>query len=456
MNIYLHVEISNRELDSKLLLAVLAASKGHHVIVSSMSEIINGIKTGGLTPGIFHTKSLSPGIDKIDRHQEVIDNGFVVTSIDEEGGFLVNNQNDFVKRRFSEKTVDQASAVFGWGRDIEILKNNYSRSSSKMHKTGSPRIDLSKPFFKDYWLKPKGMPEKPFLLVSSNFNCTSDIPFYEALNRLRISGYLERNPEIFKIEFERMSEEFILLYAFIDAIKKLAYNNNDYDIVLRPHTREPLEAWKVFLKGVPNVHVIKEDTIMPWIKNAFALLHNSCSTAVEAAVAGTPVISYAPFKRKYLQRDFANKLGHYVETYEDLLKNTKLLFKNNQYKYNEQTVDKSYEALSERIFIDKNEHSADKIIRVWESLGDKNLSKSNNWIKFYWLCKIINLRRIIRKIKTKLFPNKFKPIKKDNKFSPLDENDIYERVSRLQNILGIKKNLECKILSDRTILIKPK
>ena len=195
---------------------------------------------------------------------------------------------------------------------------------------------------------------------------------------------------------------------------------------------------------------------MPWIKNAFALLHNSCSTAVEAAVAGTPVISYAPFKRKYLQKDFANKLGHYVETYEDLLKNTKLLFKNNQYKCNEQTVDKSYEALSERIFIDKNEHSADKIIRVWESLGDKNLSKSNNWIKFYWLCKIINLRRTLRKIKTKLLPNKFKPIKKNNKFPPLDENDIYERVSRLQNILGIEKKLECKILSDRTILIKPK
>ena len=45
---------------------------------------------------------------------------------------------------------------------------------------------------------------------------------------------------------------------------------------------------------------------MPWIKNAFALLHNSCSTAVEAAVAGTPIITYAPFKRKYLQNKGTN------------------------------------------------------------------------------------------------------------------------------------------------------
>ena len=44
MNIYLHVEISARELDSKLLLAVLAASKGHEVVVAGFGEIINGIK----------------------------------------------------------------------------------------------------------------------------------------------------------------------------------------------------------------------------------------------------------------------------------------------------------------------------------------------------------------------------------------------------------------------------
>ena len=33
MNIYINVEISARELDSKLLLATLAAAKGHDIIV---------------------------------------------------------------------------------------------------------------------------------------------------------------------------------------------------------------------------------------------------------------------------------------------------------------------------------------------------------------------------------------------------------------------------------------
>ena len=38
MNIYLHVEISARELDSKLVLAILAASRGHEVIVFEATD----------------------------------------------------------------------------------------------------------------------------------------------------------------------------------------------------------------------------------------------------------------------------------------------------------------------------------------------------------------------------------------------------------------------------------
>ena len=44
MNIYIHNEISHRELDGKLLLGLLAASRGHQVIVSRLKEITGGIK----------------------------------------------------------------------------------------------------------------------------------------------------------------------------------------------------------------------------------------------------------------------------------------------------------------------------------------------------------------------------------------------------------------------------
>ena len=46
MNIYIHLEISARELDSKLLLAVLAAARGHKVLISDIIGFNIGLNTG--------------------------------------------------------------------------------------------------------------------------------------------------------------------------------------------------------------------------------------------------------------------------------------------------------------------------------------------------------------------------------------------------------------------------
>ena len=35
--------------------------------------------------------------------------------------------------------------------------------------------------------------------------------------------------------------------------------------------------------GIPNVHVIRDGPIDSWVKNAFAILHNGCTTALEAS-----------------------------------------------------------------------------------------------------------------------------------------------------------------------------
>ena len=112
MNIYLHVEISARELDSKLLIATLAAARGHQVIVSDIEIIEKGLRKGVLPSGIFHTKSLTPGKSKIDRHNSIINEGSKITSIDEEGGLTVHRYDEVAKIRYSEETINQSSAVF--------------------------------------------------------------------------------------------------------------------------------------------------------------------------------------------------------------------------------------------------------------------------------------------------------------------------------------------------------
>ena len=148
MNIYQHVEHAARELDSKLLIATIAAARGHQVIVSDLEGIEKGMRRGVLAPGIFHTKSLTPSAMKVARHQAMIDNGSMITSIDEEGGLIEYGYDRSAKVRYSEETIEQSSAVFGWGTDdVEGLKQFYPKHTAKIHKTGSPRADLWKSLF---------------------------------------------------------------------------------------------------------------------------------------------------------------------------------------------------------------------------------------------------------------------------------------------------------------------
>lgn len=456
MNIYLAVEIAARELDSKLLLAAVAASRGHDVLVSDTSALIKGVQSGVLPPGIFHTKSLTPGNKKIARHQTLIENGFSITSIDEEGGLIDHGYDKFAKVRYSEETIGQASAVFGWGaEDTETLKRIYPDYSSKMHQTGSPRADLWKRRFADYWGAPAAVPKKPYLLVSSNMGTANNMrPFHESIRFERGAGYYQRDPEMFVRRFGVAAENYRMTLAFIEAIRHLASANEGYDIVLRPHPVENIEAWRVYLDGIPNVHVIREGSITAWVNNAFAVMHNGCTTALEATVSGKPVITYLPFEQQYA-RELPNELGARVGSLEDLSRTVNALFNKSLSGQESDVGGDVPESVAKKIYVDDTELSAEKIVKVWESLDNGELSRPCNWTKFQAHLKLAKLRGMVGMTLRKAFPGKFEPAKENYKFPSMDAADISERVKRLQRVLGIHRELECKLLSDRAVLIRP-
>ena len=457
MNIYLHLEVSVRELDSKLLLAVFAAARGHQVIVSDLESIIKGIDSGVLTPGIFHTKSITPSTNKIARHEAIINKGFKITSIDEEAGLDIDGYEEFSKSRYSDKSMEQVSAIFGWGdEDVQCLKKDYINYKSKIYKTGSPRADLWSPFFSDYWGVPKEIPKRPFLLVSSN-NSFATYPqqFHEVIKINRNLGYYKRVPELLKKHFGQVAEEFLKIHSFIEAIQFLASNNNGYDIVLRPHPEENIEAWNLYLKDIPNVFVIHKDSISAWVNNAFAVMHNGCTTAIEATISKKPVIPYVPFSQMY-GNDLPNRLGHIVKSKEDLLNKINLLF-HAKHSENQESIiaaKENNDDLNRKIYFDANELAAQKIIKIWENLSNDSLTQPINWTKFHWLLKVINLRKTIGKVKRELLPSLFGIYKDNHKIPPFKKHDINERVQKFKHILKLDKKIECKILSKRTILIK--
>lgn len=455
MNIYQHVEISARELDSKLLLAVIAASRGHDVLISEKSAIMNGVQTGVLSPGVFHTKSLTPQKAKIGRHQVLVDRGFLITSIDEEGGLIDHGYETFAVSRYSEKTVAQASAVFGWGvEDTETLRYVYPMYASKVYQTGSPRADLWRPRFLTYWGAPSEMPQRPYLLVSSNMGAANNMrPFHEAIRLERRAGYYERDPAMYLGRFGRIAEDYRMTRAFIEGILALADSNDEYDIVLRPHPLENIEAWEVYLEGIPNVHVVREGSITAWVNNAFAVMHNGCTTALEATVSGKPVVTYLPFTQEYA-RELPNELGVRVESLEALLHTVDQLFHASRSSRGRHKGTALPESVVKKIYLDDMELAAEKMIKVWESLDNGELSRPPNWGRFKMNVKLTNLKVFVRERLRNALSRKFAKMNENYKFPPLDGDDISERIRRLQHTLGINKPIECKLLSARAVLIR--
>ena len=252
------------------------------------------------------------------------------------------------------------------------------------------------------------------------------------------------------------SEQYRTIAAFIDAIRHLSKHNKGYDIVLRPHQNEDIESWKVYLEGIPNVYIIREGSITGWINNAFAVMHNGCTSAIEATISKKPLLTYVPNKQELFGNDLPNKLGYKIESKDNLLLKVNHLFDNINLD-NKAISDKHLpDQVVKKIYIDNQELAAEKIIKHWEnlSINQSNFSKSSNWIMFKLLLKAMKINGIRSKVFKGLFSGKFNFRTENYKFPPLEKNKINEKVKKLQDILGIKKNLESKLLSERTVLIK--
>ena len=455
MNVYIHVEIAARELDSKLLLAVIAASRGHEVIVLNIGTIMKLIKNKKIAPGVFHTKSLTPGQKKINRHQLLKENGFLITSIDEEGNLVDHGYDSFAKVRYSEHTISQSAAVFCWGlEDARSLEKTYPACSDKVFKTGSPRADLWKPTLSSYWKPPKGMPARPYLLISSNMGTANNIrPLHEIVCSEREGGYYQRDPGMFERKFGVVAEDYRMTYSFIEAIQHLSKSNPGYDIVFRPHPVENIDAWKVYLEGLPNVHVIREGSITAWVNHAFAVMHNGCTTAMEANVSGKPVVTFIPFEQKFA-RAIPNELGEHVTTLDELSLTINKLFKEHNKTKARLDQLELHESVAKKIYIDPEELAAEKMVSVWEEIHADMQVKPNNWKNISLFFIAYNFKNLIKPLVRILLPGLYKAPKENFKFPPLDKNDIRDRVNRLRKILNIEVELHCKVLSDRAVLIK--
>ena len=292
MRLYVPVETVARELDAKLLLSLFATQRGLSVVLGNRALLSNTIHR--FEPGIFLSHNFDRGRRRLLRI--VRDLGYKVVAWDEEGLVWLSPEV-YRKRRVDPGTIRLVDTIYSWGRQhSQALEPLASPAGVAIVQTGNPRADLLRPEMRALY---RGRCQRlraelgRFVLVVSNFGWlnyalarnTSAMSDDDAVAAMaRRSGH----------SHSFLKFRLAVFRAFVDMLPKLSASFPDRKIVIRPHPSEDPSNWVDAARGLANVQVRYDDELVPWLLSANAIVHNGCTTGVEAALLGRTPIMYRP------------------------------------------------------------------------------------------------------------------------------------------------------------------
>ncbi len=315
------VENQVRELDAKLLLACVAAERGMPVVLGSRTYI--NFAMPYLPRGLFLAKSMR-SISK--RSLGIIRGlGHEIVAWDEES-LVRYTSPEYYAWRYSEDTFKHIDQLFAWGQDDAAFFAGYhGYTGVPVHVTGNPRIDQLRPEVRGYFApEVEALRSRygDFILVNTNFSFVNN--FVASLNLIEhdASGQagVSRTGRGMSLPFATgMAAHQQAIYDhFRELLPQLAAWFPRHRIVLRPHPSENHAVWRQILAGCPDVVVAHEGNVVPWLMAARVLLHNGCTTAVEASVLETPAVSYMPVTSEVYDYHLPNGLSHQARTPADV------------------------------------------------------------------------------------------------------------------------------------------
>lgn len=376
---YLPIELSTRELAAKVFLANKIASMGG-VVFLFRSDLFDAV--GWPSSGIYIGKNMFrtevPHDDKY--YKEMKKKGIRVCHLDEEGGVYQGKAiNDWEKRlelRFDPCSLDDNDYIFTWGN---WQKKYYTEKVGfkNVFVTGSPNFDICqekyKPFFESHDLSvTKGLDE--FILINTRFSLSNSVKGYERF--IDGSGPISKKIDREKI-IKMISECGALQYQFVQLAIYISEKFPNEKIVLRPHPNEDIKFYTTLLSSFRNIYVIAEGDVGPWIRRCKLMVHNGCSTAIQADMAGKPVVSYQPINEQ--ENNFSMGIPDKVGVKACKLHEVYSLI--NKF-LNSQLPEKRYraeweESLSEPDSIDKLADVIEEIAKIEGNYTEVNSAKFN-------------------------------------------------------------------------------
>jgi len=316
------VEAFNRELDSRLFVAARLATSQKRVFVGKHDSLVR------LFPhsegAIYLGKSLVTPFfaDRLDGLKQLHRGHGAFIHLDTEGAVFAGDEDDWkqtLRSRIDPARLDGCDTICTWG-DFQAAYYQSQQPPPCIMATGEPRFDLYKDEYRAYY-DPKVNELRSsfgdFILIntslaSANNRLGTDYVFSPT------SGYLADSKEGRDFVLRLWARQKRALVAFVELIHRLSNALPARKIVVRPHPSEDQEFYGTVLAGLDNVVVIHDGPVTPWLLAASAMIHDGCTTAVEAYFANCAIINYqlaSEMAGAYL----ANSLGRHACSEDEVL-----------------------------------------------------------------------------------------------------------------------------------------
>ena len=272
----LPLHVWDRELDSRILLAALAAIKNNLVILGheyNMSPIYNTKNK------IFHIGAGRPIYDRLRTqvwYRSIINNGGYVGLIFEEG------VNDIERKgrkylgpedKINKESIATTSCIYAWNKtEKEIVVNEMcpeelrAELEKKFKIVGNTRIELCGPIGQRYFQKQ-----------------------IESIRRI-FGEYHLASDNMVPVRFGQIptkeNKKLNLARDFANFLSNVCDIEQKENIILRPHPQSSKKLWDVWVQERRNLIVIGGGSVLPWIHGSKLVLHSGCTIGMEAILAG--------------------------------------------------------------------------------------------------------------------------------------------------------------------------
>jgi surface carbohydrate biosynthesis protein len=306
----LPVVIGKRELDANLLLGLIAAEAGYRILIGLRHSIDN-------TPRYGEALYLAKNV----RQNFVMDRptaqGHAVVAMDEEG--LVRFPPHVQTVRYQARSMSLPRLLFAWGADnADYWRRSPFYTGTPIVSTGNPRADLLRPELRDFYKDEAESIRREFgsfVLFNTNFSL---------VNHFRPKHRSFRSPGLGRRDFATVwtglaAHKRALMRAFIDLVPRLASAIAPNPLVIRPHPSENAAVWEETAASAGNAVVVQRGAVVPWLMASTAVLHNGCTSAVEATLLGRTAYAYRPLSSDEFDLELPNAVSRAFDRADDLI-----------------------------------------------------------------------------------------------------------------------------------------